>query len=116
MASSTGSNIGIKYGWEVGDNFKAEMDSNLLTLDRILHLSVKDRDLATPPGSPVAGDRYIVAASPTGAWVGQAGMVAVYSGTGWTFYTPKTGWIAFIEDEIKLVAYYAGAWSAGISI
>jgi hypothetical protein len=32
-----------------------------------VQLSVLDRDLAAPPGSPANGARYIVAASPTGA-------------------------------------------------
>src|SRR5665648_686503 len=31
--------------------------------------SVKDQNIATPPVSPVLADRYIVAATPTGAWV-----------------------------------------------
>ena len=30
--------------------------------------SVIDRDLAAPPASPAEGARYIIAASPTGAW------------------------------------------------
>ena len=34
------------------------------------HAIFKDRDLATPPGSPAAGDGYLVAAAPTGAWTG----------------------------------------------
>ena len=53
----------------------------LRALDAIVQLSVKDRDLAAPPGSPAEGDRYIVAASPTGAWAGHAGDIAVSAGT-----------------------------------
>lgn len=119
MAATTAPRFGIQYGWAVGDNFKSGMDANLLSLDHVgIHLSVKDRDLATPPGSPANGDTYIVASSPTGAWSGQAGKVAVYNGptTAWVFYTPRTGWVAFIEDEAKLSAYYSSAWSAGIAI
>lgn len=117
MAGTTLPRNGIVYNWAVGDNFKADMDANLLKLDHVgLHLSVKDRDLATPPGSPANGDTYIVAGSPTGAWSGHAGKVAVYNGSGWSIYTPRTGWVAFIEDEVKLSAYYSSAWSAGISI
>ena len=47
-------------------------------LDALVQQMALDKDLATPPGSPANGDRYIVAASPTGAWAGQAGMLAAY--------------------------------------
>jgi len=50
----------------------------LRTLDAIVQLLVLDKDLATPPGSPADGNRYIVAASPTGAWTGQAGKIAAW--------------------------------------
>ena len=36
-------------------------------LDALVQISVKDRDLAAPPGAPAEGDRYIVAAAATGA-------------------------------------------------
>ena len=118
MAASTGENLGLKYGWAVGDNFKTDMDANLLFLDRVGQLSVKGRATTAPPGSPSAGDRWIVPAGATGAWSGQTGKIAVYPPTGstWVFITPKTGWTAFVEGENKLSAYYSAAWSAGIAI
>ncbi len=63
-----------------------------------------DRDLATPPGSPTNGQVYLVAASPTGAWAGQAGKCALYL-DGWYFFTPDSGRIFFIEDEKCLYCY-----------
>ena len=118
MAASTEPRSGMNYGWTLGENgWNTGMDANLLWLGRFgTHLSVKDRDLTTPPGSPASGDTYIVAASPTDAWAGQAGKVAVWSGTAWVFGTPRVGWVAYIEDEEKLTAYKAGGWSAGIAI
>jgi hypothetical protein len=118
MASSTETRSGLKYGWTLGESgWHTEMDANLLSIGRFAyHLSVKDRDLATPPGSPAAGDTYIVASSPTGDWAGQANAVAVWSGTAWVFGTPRVGWVAYIEDEQKLTAYKSGGWSAGIAI
>lgn len=114
--SSTGSNIGLVYDWDVGANFKSDMDANLLLIDRVLQLSIKDRDLTAPPGSPAAGDRYIPATGSTGAWSGHDGKVAVYNGSGWSIYTPKNGWLAVIEDEVKLSTYLSGAWSSGIAL
>ncbi|MCT9070798.1 DUF2793 domain-containing protein [Cupriavidus gilardii] len=60
------------------------MDANLKLLDAVLQLSVKSRAQATPPATPANGDRYIVAANPTGAWVGKAGQIAVRIDAGWT--------------------------------
>lgn len=118
MASSTEPRSGLVYGWSVGENgWKTGMDNNLLWLGQFAtHLSIKDRDLATPPGSPAAGDTYIVAASPTGAWVAHAGHVAVWTGSAWVFGTPRVGWLAYLEDEEKLTVFKSGGWSAGIAI
>jgi hypothetical protein len=49
----------------------------LRALDAIVQLAVKDRDLTVAPPSPSEGDRYIVAASPTGIWSGHATGIAV---------------------------------------
>lgn len=48
--------------------------------------------LATPPGSPAKGDRYVVAASPTGAWASHANHIAWYDGAAWVFDVPLAGW------------------------
>ena len=116
--ASTEVRFGLTYGWAYGENgWHTGMDANLLKLGRFgVHLSVKDRDLATPPASPTAGDTYIIAASPTGAWASRATQLALWTGTAWVFATPRTGWIAHIEDEMKLCAFRAGAWSAGVSL
>ena len=42
----------------------------LRLLDGLVQLSVLDRHLTAPPGSPADGDRYIVAAGATGDWAG----------------------------------------------
>jgi hypothetical protein len=81
-------------------------------LDALVHLTVVDRDLAAPPGSPVDGARYIVAASPTGAWAGQAGKIAAFQDGAWAFYTPREGWVTFIADEDALVVFNGTAWVA----
>jgi hypothetical protein len=80
--------------------------------DAVAQLSMKDRDLTAPPGSPVDGDTYLVAASPTGAWSGKAGKIAVYfSATPeWLFVTPVEGWIGWLQDENKFIYYDGAAW------
>ena len=63
----------------------------LRALDAVVQLMVLDKDLASPPGSPGEGARYIVAASPTGAWSGQAGKIAAFQDGAWAFYAPAGG-------------------------
>ena len=73
---------------------------------------VQDKDLTAPPGSPTDGVRYIVAASPTGAWAGHAKDIAIYMNTAWIFITPGHGSFAYVRDE-DLLYYYTsgGAWA-----
>jgi hypothetical protein len=77
----------------------------LRALDALVQASILDRDLATPPGAPGDGARYIVAAAPTGAWAGQGGKIAAWQDGAWVFYTPKEGWVCWIADEDALVAH-----------
>lgn len=83
-------------------------------LDAIVQLSVLDRDLTAPPGSPTDGARYIVAASATGAWAGKDGKVAAWQDGAWAFYTPKEGWLVWVADE-DIVLIYNGSGFTGIS-
>ena len=118
MPASTEPRSGLKHSWSLGESgWNTDMNANLLSIGRFAyHLSVKDRNLATPPGSPAAGDTYIVAATGTGAWASKDGQVAVWDGAAWVFGVPRLGWVAYIEDEEKLTAYKAAGWSAGVAI
>lgn len=117
MAALQGPNLGVNYGWAARESgWNTGMDANLKLFDAILQLSVKSRTQATPPAAPANGDRYIVASNPSGAWAGEAGQVALRIEGAWTFYTPRLGWLCFIEDEGKLSAYKATGWSTGTTI
>ena len=78
-------------------------------LDALVMLSVKSI-LNTPPLSPSNGDRYIIGASPTDAWVGHTG-VATWRSTeaAWDFYQPKLGWSAYLEST-HMPMRYTGTW------
>lgn len=84
-------------------------------LDALVQLSALDRDLATPPASPADGARYIVAASPTGAWAGHSSHVAAFQDGAWAFMTPRTGWLAWVADESALVVFSGASWIAAAS-
>jgi len=90
----------------------AELDINagLSRLDALVIPRVKDRDLASPPGSPAQGDRYLIAGSPTGAWSGQAGKFTYYVGTGWIFIAPQEGLELWVDDENVKLRYDGSAW------
>jgi Protein of unknown function (DUF2793) len=109
---------GLYYGWALGESgWNGQMDANLVTIGRFgMHLSVKDRDLTTPPSSPASGDTYIAAAGSTDSWAGQDDKVIIWTGSAWAIGTPRVGWVAYIEDEQKLTVYKAGGWSEGIAI
>ena len=79
-------------------------------LDCLLQLAVLDRSLAAPPGTPVEGARYIVAASATGAWLGQTGRIAAFQDGAWIFYVPNEGFLAWVADENVLLAWSGTAW------
>ncbi len=79
-------------------------------LDCIVQLAVADRNMIAPPATPIDGDRYIVPASATGAWSGQAGRIAAFQDGAWAFYTPREGWTAWVNDEDVLVAWSGSAW------
>ena len=108
---TTGPNLGIQHSWASRESgWNTGMDANLKKLDALVMGQVKDKDLATPPGSPANGDRYIVASSPTGAWAGHTGELAVYEVSAWAFYAPKNGFVVWVDDEDRLYVYNASAW------
>ncbi|MGV3492118.1 MAG: DUF2793 domain-containing protein [Devosia sp.] len=88
----------------------------LVALDTLAQLAVLDRDLAAPPLGPTAGDRYIVAASPTGDWTGKSGQVAAWDGAGWLFHAPEPGWLAYMIDEAGLLAWSGSAWEPTLGL
>lgn len=88
----------------------------LRALDALVQLAVLDRTHASPPGAPAEGQRWIVAASPTGAWAGHAGHVAAWQDGGWDFHVPRVGWLAYVIAEGALVAWSGSAWVDALAL
>lgn len=111
MAAQIGPNLNLNHSWSAGeDGWNVGMDENLIKLDTLQHLSVKSKSVATPPVSPTAGDRYIIASNPTGVWATFTDYITVYINSVWQMYTPKIGFIAYIEDLNVLNIYANSVW------
>jgi len=84
-------------------------------LDALVQLSAVAYT-ATPPGSPTDGQCWLVAASPTGAWVGHAQDVAMRLSGAWIFCPPQEGWLAF-DQTLNGFRHYTGTtWEAGLGV
>lgn len=106
---ATTAHLGITLVEQAQASKEVTVNEALMKLDALLNTGAKDKDLATPPVSPAAGDVYIVAASPTGAWAGQAGKVAYYDQL-WRFISPREGLTLWVNDEDKAYSYNGTAW------
>jgi hypothetical protein len=82
----------------------------LRLLDAVVQLSVKDRDLTAPPGSPAEGDRYIVASGATAAWSAWDLNIAARLDGAWTKLVPREGWLAHVDDEDIYLRWTGSAW------
>lgn len=110
MPATKQSNIGLWQGWSPGeDGWGDEMNYNLRSLDALVQAFVLGI-LAAPPGSPSAGDSYIVGSGGTGAFSGQDDKIARYDGSAWEFYPSKNGWRVFNQADNAYYRHVGGTW------
>jgi len=86
-------------------------NEGLRVLDAAVQLSVIDRDLTAPPGSPSDGDRYIPASGATGDWSGKDLNIAAYQDGAWAFLVPREGWLCWVADEDVLLVWDGSSWA-----
>ena len=108
--SDTTTNLLLPYILAAQAQKHVTHNETLRLLDGLVQLSVLDRDLTAPPGSPADGDRYIVASGGTGDWAGWDLNVALFTDGAWLRLPPRTGWRAWVEDEDLLLVYDGAAW------
>jgi hypothetical protein len=110
MSSGLGG-IGLTGDFALGDNaWGVAMNANLRRLSFLAQCVVLDKDLSTPPVSPVVGNAYIVAATATGDWAAHEDDLAVYYSDGWAFYAPVRGWRVFVDDEGDDYRFNGSGW------
>lgn len=85
----------------------------LQLLDALVAAAVSEPPRNDPPPSPTVGSCYLVAGTPTGAWVGKPQCVAAYSTGGWRFIAPVEGMTVYVASDDVWATYRAGAWEVG---
>jgi hypothetical protein len=87
----------------------------LQTLDILVGALVESPPLADPPGAPLVGSAYIVAANPSGAWAGMAQSIAAWTSGGWRFVKPAEGLMVFVRSAGLFALFRQNTWEQGIS-
>jgi len=85
-------------------------NESLQVLDVVTQLVVEAFDADTPP--TVAGDGavYALGGSPTAAWAGHAGELAIWRSAAWDFIVPAMGWRAWGKDAGDLRVWTGAEW------
>jgi|CEGC01.1.fsa_nt_gi hypothetical protein len=105
-------NLGLNYGWSLGESgWNTGMDANLKKLDALIQLAVLSATSGAP-ASPTSGDRYIVPVGATGVWDGKDGKIARYNVDAWEFFTASAGWVAQVLDTGHRLRFSGSAWVA----
>ncbi|WP_296585753.1 DUF2793 domain-containing protein [Xanthobacter sp.] len=96
--------------------YVAERARELIERQRILDDAVATYaavsvGLDTPPSAPLESNLYVVGTSPTGAWAGYAGYLAIWSGTAWRFTPPAQGMQVVALDTDMMWRRTAAGWS-----
>lgn len=111
MPAKTAPNNGILYGWATGEDYwGGPMNDNLRLIDTYLHPVIRSMSWSSPPPDTEAGDIFVVAASPSGPWSGQQGMLATMMEGTWGFYEPKLGFRARLLSTGKFVWFNGVDW------
>jgi hypothetical protein len=87
----------------------------LTLLDALASPVVQSVAPATIPASPIAGQCWIIGASPTGLWSGQANGVACWTEGGWRFVPPFAEMSVWSIADDMIVRFDGSAWIKGVT-
>jgi hypothetical protein len=76
-------------------------------IDALLHGAI-EAELASPPATPGDGQCWLVGASPTGDWAGQAGKIAARQAGNWLFFLARDGMKLLDRATGQEIRYNAG--------
>ena len=111
MSLKNAPNQGLNYGWVRGEDFwGGPVNDDLVLLDTLLHGVILSMTFSSPPADSEEGDRYIIAANPTGEWAGHDGHLTVLVEGAWLFFEPRTGWRFRLLSTNQFVWYNEDHW------
>jgi Protein of unknown function (DUF2793) len=123
MAISYGPKLGLINNAAIGENYTDAMRQFLQALDTLIQMSVISTAVISPPSTPNNGDAYLlITGTPSGAWTGYSGYIAVWdtqvttSGTNtqvpqWVFYKPNAGWSTWVISSGSFLIYNGVSWT-----
>ncbi|MFD1912127.1 DUF2793 domain-containing protein [Halodurantibacterium flavum] len=86
----------------------------LLRLDALAQVTILSRTVTLPPLTATDGQVWSVPQGAVNAWEGRAGQLAIATGGGWVFATPRRGWQGFILDEHQSALFDGQSWRTGV--
>lgn len=122
MSIDLGPKLGLIINGNEGDPCFNQIRPFFRFIDALAMGSVLNASTTVPPVSPSNGDAYLLLGVPTGAWSGQANVIAVWSTEitladsntkvpGWDFWTPNNGWSIYDTSLAAQWYFIAGAWT-----
>lgn len=109
MASRELPNVKLKGFWLLGeDNYKDEMDLNLLKLSVLTQGGVNSK-VSALPGSPANGDVHILDETVGG---GNANKIVIRDAGAWIYVTPALGWMLYNRATTVFQVFSGTEWVA----
>lgn len=84
----------------------------IATLDAVIQLSIDAFDIVSVPTELEEGSVYALANSPVGEFALYGDHLAAWTGFGWVFVAPKTGWRAWSKADATLMYWTGSSWDS----
>ena len=88
----------------------ATYNEAIVSIDNLLMLNIKSRQINSPPNDAIEGDRYIIPSNSIGEWSDKNGQIAAYNNLAWNYYPSKSGFLAFISEENLFLVFDGLEW------